>query len=83
MAVFKLVSQRLHGDEVEQRVFAGPDRDHLQLTGILRLRIGEWQEFGAALGLGIDVMRKVRGPEWADMHEIIFEGGDEVVREGR
>jgi len=80
MAVFKLVTNRLPYPEpefIEQRVFVGPDRDRLQLAGTLRLRPGEKQEFGAALLLGIDVMRKVRGPEWAALHEVIIENEDE------
>lgn len=39
----------LCGEYIHTRVFMGPDKDRLSLTGTLVMRIGEWQLFGAAL----------------------------------
>ena len=47
----RLRSER-KGSHVHQRVFVGPDSEHLALAGTLVMNIGEWQLFGAALLLG-------------------------------
>ena len=68
--IIKLRSER-RGAHVHERVFVGPDTDHLALAGVLIFDVGEWQAFGAALGLGALQMRgQVR---------IVFEGDEEVV----
>ena len=71
MTVFKLYSER-RGDHVHQRVFAGPDADHLALCGTLVFRIGEWQEFGAALLLGSE--------QTSGQIKVVLVGSEEVVR---
>jgi hypothetical protein len=69
--VIKLYSER-RGAHVHQRVFTGPDADHLALSGTLVFgHIGEWQEFGAALGLGASLMR--------GNVTVIHVGGEQVV----
>lgn len=45
------------GDHVHERVCVGDDFEHLALAGTLVLRIGEWQELGAALRLGAEQMK--------------------------
>lgn len=74
MSVIKILSER-KGEHVHERVFVGPDRDHLALAGTLVFGIGEWQEFGACLLLGQERMR--------GRYEVILEGGEAVVREPR
>ena len=49
--IIKLRSER-RGEHVHERVFVGPDEDHLALAGTLVFDVGQWQEFGAALMLG-------------------------------
>ena len=44
------------GDHIHERVFMGPDAEHLALTGTLIMDVGQWQEFGAALLLGATQM---------------------------
>lgn len=68
--VIKIKSER-KGEQVYDRIFVGPDEEHLALTGILVLYIGEWQEFGAALLLGAKQMH--------GRVQVILEGDDEVV----
>lgn len=70
ITIFKLRSRR-DGKHVEQRVFVGPDLEHLALAGTLRWAIGEWQLFGATLLAGEDVTgRDAR---------ILLEGSRDVV----
>ena len=40
------------GELVHERVFMGPDVEHLALAGTLIMDVEQWQEFGAALLLG-------------------------------
>lgn len=51
--IIKLKSELL-GNHIHERVFVGPDEDHLALAGMLTFHVGEWQLFGAALLLGAD-----------------------------
>jgi len=68
--IIKLRSER-RGAHVHERVFVGPDSDHLALAGVLIFNVGEWQAFGAALGLGASQMHgQVR---------VLFEGDEQVV----
>ena len=53
--IIKLRSER-RGAHVHERVFVGPDTDHLALAGVLIFDLGQWQAFGAALGLGASRM---------------------------
>mgnify|MGYP001578872877 CR=1 FL=1 len=69
--IIKLRSER-RGHHVHERVFVGPDVDHLALAGVLILDVGQWQEFGAALGLGAARMR--------GNVTVIHEGSEAVVR---
>jgi hypothetical protein len=69
--VIKIKSER-GGDHVHQKVFMGPDKDHLACCGDLCMRIGEWQVFGAAVLLGAERMTKQHV-------EVILEGEAEVV----
>ena len=71
--VFKLKSKR-RGDHVHEQVFVGPDVDHLALVGTLVFRIGEWQEFGAALGLGAERMHGMK---------VVFVGSEAVVGDAK
>jgi hypothetical protein len=68
--VVKLVSER-HGEHVHDRVFIGPDVDHLALAGRLVFDVGQWQEFGAALLLG---SRHMKG-----RMQVLLEGDEEVA----
>jgi hypothetical protein len=52
VTIFKLRLMSIGPDAVEIRLFTGPDPDHLQLAGTLRLRVGEWQLLGTALLFG-------------------------------
>ena len=69
--IIKLRSER-RGAHVHERVFVGPDTDHLALAGVLIFDLGQWQAFGAALGLGASRMH--------GQVKIVFEGSEEVVR---
>jgi len=66
------LSSELKGNRVHERVFVGPDKDHLALAGRLVFEMGQWQLFGAALGLGAE---RTQG-----RLEVILEGDKEVVR---
>jgi len=68
--IFKLRSER-RGAYVHERVIVGPDNDHLALAGTLIFALGEWQAFGAALGLGADQMH--------GQVKVVFEGDEQVV----
>lgn len=68
--VIKLCSER-RGAHAHELVFVGPDADHLALAGVLVLDIGQWQEFGAALGLGASRMH--------GNVVVIYEGSEAVV----
>ena len=46
------IKSELLGAHVHERLFVGPDKEHLALAGTLVFDIGEWQLFGAALLLG-------------------------------
>ena len=68
--IVKLRSER-RGAHVHERVFVGPDTDHLALAGVLIFDVGEWQAFGAALGLGASQMHgQIR---------VVFEGDGQLV----
>ena len=58
------------GAHVHERVFVGP-ADHLALAGVLVFDIGQWQAFGAALGLGASRMH--------GNVVVIYEGSEAVV----
>ncbi len=69
--IVKLKSER-RGNHVHERVFVGPDPDHLALAGTLVFGVGQWQAFGAALGLGA-----------TQMHGnlvVLYEGDKQVVK---
>lgn len=68
----KLISER-GGEHIRERVFVGPDRDHLALAGILTFHVGEWQEFGAALGLGARAMQGKLTVEYVGDEEVVNE----------
>ena len=72
MMIIKIYSE-LEGEHVHDRVFVGPDEDHLALAGTLAFRMGEWQSFGAALLLGAERMR--------GRVKVICKGDDRVVLE--
>lgn len=69
--IIKLRSE-LRGNHVHERVFVGPDADHLALAGKLVFHVGEWQSFGAVLLLGADQTR--------ERINVITEGDEEVIR---
>ncbi|MDP3937583.1 MAG: hypothetical protein Q8R92_05540 [Deltaproteobacteria bacterium] len=69
--IIKLRSER-RGPHVHDRVFVGPDADHLALAGVLVFDIGQSQEFGAALLLG--------GEEMNGNVTVLFEEDPMVVR---
>lgn len=65
MIVIRLVGWRDPAqpeDRLVIRVFVGPKDQTLQLAGELRLDVGEWQSFGAALSIGADYMAKAMLP---------------------
>lgn len=68
--IIKLRSER-RGAHVHERVFVGPDVDHLALAGVLVFDIGQWQTFGAAIGLGVTRMH--------GQVMVLYEGDAEVV----
>ena len=68
--IIKLRSER-RGAHVHERVFVGPDSDHLALAGVLIFNVGEWQAFGAALGLGAS--------QTHGQVKVVFEGDEQVV----
>jgi len=41
-----------NGRQIDERIFVGPDEEHLQLAGTVTLNPDEWQEFGTALAIG-------------------------------
>ncbi len=55
MTILKTRS-RIEGKYIVEDLFMGPDKDHLQAVGSLRLRVGEYQMFGTALLVGSDRM---------------------------
>ena len=68
--ILKTFSER-KGEHVHVHVFMGPNTDHLASCGVLTFNVGEWQSFGAALGLGA-----------TQMHgnlKVIQVGGEQVV----
>jgi hypothetical protein len=52
MSLMKLRLKRLEADILDVMVFVGERGATLQNAGHLRLHVGEWQEFGAALLFG-------------------------------
>lgn len=72
--VVKLISAR-RGEHVEERVFVGPDADHLAYAGTLTLRVGEWQVFGALI---LEGRRHWPASDW-NRPTVLVEGDDQVV----
>ena len=70
--IVKLRSRR-EGVHVKEQVFVGEKEGALALAGELTFRIGEWQSFGAALGLGADRMN--------GNLKVIYEGSEAVVKD--
>ena len=68
--IINIRSER-RGAHLHELVFVGPDTDHLALAGVLIFDVGEWQAFGAALGLGASQMH--------GQGRVMFEGDEEVV----
>ena len=57
MTVIKFRLQRESEDTIEARVFLGQEGHTMQLAGVIRFRVGEWQIVGAALGMGAEQTR--------------------------
>lgn len=74
--IIKLRSKRIGEDLVKEQVLVGEvdeeDERYLRQVGVLIMRVGEWQEFGATLLLGAT---KTNGRV-----KVIVEGDKEVVR---
>ena len=74
--IIKLRSKRIGEDLVKEQVLVGEvdeeDERYLRQVGVLIMRVGEWQEFGATLLLGAT---KPNGRV-----KVIVEGDKEVVR---
>ena len=71
--IIKMMSER-KGQHVHERVFVADGEDKtFALAGTLVFRIGEWQLFGAALGLGAaNTQGRLR---------VVFVGDEEVCKE--
>ena len=74
--IIKLRSKRIGEDLVKEQVLVGEvdeeDERYLRQVGVLIMRVGEWQEFGATLLLGAT---KTNGRV-----KVITEGDENVVR---
>ncbi len=46
---------KIEGSHIKARVFMGTDRHHLALTGILTMRLEEWNEFKNAIGPSVHI----------------------------
>lgn len=69
------LSSTPHGKEmVKTKVLAGWAEDQLTLSGTLFLDVGQWQEFGAALGLGANMLN-----DNMEIMLVLFEGDEEVI----
>ena len=56
MTIFKMRLNRVSEDTIEVVCFFGEEGQTLQNAGTLRLRVGEYQVFGAALLIGQEKM---------------------------
>lgn len=72
----KLVSARTGENEVTEKVYVAWPGEDLRYAGTLVFNVGQWQMFGAALGLGAETMHG-----GSDM-KVIYEGDEAVVRRG-
>ena len=73
--VIKLRSEK-RGEHIHETVFMGVDRDHLQNAGVIVMRIGEWQMFGALLLMGAEQVKKTRQSQGVDYLDV------EVLQDG-
>lgn len=73
--VIKL-SSKPHGEVVKTSVFIGWAENGLTLAGTLYLDVGQWQELGASIGLGAEMINDSSSME---IVKVIFEGDEKVI----
>jgi len=66
----------VRGNHIRTKIFIGEDAEHLQLAGVLMLRVGEWQLFNVALSMGASNMEGHLVVECPDDKKVLSDLGE-------
>jgi hypothetical protein len=76
MTIIKLRGKVISANRIEETIFIGEEGMTLQNAGKLILHTGEWQLFGALLGLGAEVANR-NYPR----AKVIFDHDEDIIKD--